>query len=393
MSTVFIALLDKEFPPQHSFVDGMLAQELAEVPGMRVRLCVSQGAEVRKQVVRYGCAVCLPIFKPRRSFGRLINFWIAVFFLANQIRSEKRKDNRVALFVRNDPIYLLAASLFAAKVDRLVFQSSFPHEEASGGLLKRRIAKLLYRLAGKHVDSVLAVSPIGLERLWKLFPNARDGAFIPLLSDLPFVCCEEVCEQSTRNSDTVVFVYIGTHSASRELDVVLEAVVKSFEQNINAEFLFVGGKSEEIEELLRVPGVQNLVSNGVLKFEPHVSRSEIPEILAICDVGLSLIPPNPIFREASPTKLAEYMSAGLAVLASRGVPMQEQFVKESLGGLLVDWSVDSIVDGIVRFCGDKIGLKTMKSNALVYASTELKYEKYVPILLRLIGGKFHDAIQ
>lgn len=49
------------------------------------------------------------------------------------------------------------------------------------------------------------------------------------------------------------------------------------------------------------------------------------------DVGMSFIPPDEHYIEASPTELAEYMGVGLAVVASYGIDLQEEFVQNSGG--------------------------------------------------------------
>merc|ERR1711871_756791 len=135
-----ICLIDKSWPPQHAFVNGMLANILGNQKNIRVRLLVSSSSK-KNSSTRYINAVCIPSFFPRRGFSRFLNFFKALSLLYYQIQREKVKGTNIILFVRNDPIYLMSASLLRKKVSRLVFQSSFPHEEYSGHFIKRKIAK------------------------------------------------------------------------------------------------------------------------------------------------------------------------------------------------------------------------------------------------------------
>ncbi len=165
----------------------------------------------------------------------------------------------------------------------------------------------------------------------------------------------------------------------------MSAIVKAVAAGVSARFNFVGAFEDEKERLVRVKGVPELIAEQVIVIENSVSRAEVPARLAAADVGLSLIPDKPIFFEASPTKLVEYMGAGLAVLASYGIPMQEQIVSESGGGLLVKWDVDAIAEAITRITKDPENLIRMQINARAYAEQKLKYSFYVPTFLELIG--------
>lgn len=381
--TVVIALLDKAWPPDHSFVNGMLAGEAGQQPDFHVRLCVSRasGHDVRPRP--YRSSVCIPRLYPRRRSGRLWNLWVVLRLIRYQAGRETERGKRVVLFVRNDPIYLLAASLLRGRVDRLVFQSSFPHEEYSGHTLKRYVAKYLYRIAGGGVDIVTGVSPEGVARAALLCPSATGGPHIPLLADLPVIR-----HAHRRCIDPVVgpvFVYIGAHSPRRGIETVLASIVRAVGQGAVARFRFVGAIEADENRLRQVQGVDELIELDILRLERPVLRHEIPEILADCDIGVSLIPPSPVYYESSPTKLGEYMGAGLAVLASRGIPMQERFVQGANGGMLVDWGIATIAEGFKTMCTDSAAVSVYRENAELFARRSLQYRSYLPQFRRLLG--------
>jgi glycosyltransferase involved in cell wall biosynthesis len=385
MKTVVIALLDKTWPPAHSFVDGMLASVAATEPDLVVRLCVSRTEGGGSETRRYHRAACLPRLYPRRGIWRLMNFPVASALIARQALRERDRGHRVVLFVRNDPILLLAASLLRHLVDRLVFQSSFPHEECSGWFLKRWMARKIYLLASRGVDTVTGVSPEGVDRAGRLCPAAEKGHYIPLLSDLPWVSRNLPGNNEKSKPQIPTFIYIGTHGQSRELNVVLQAIVFALGNKINAKFWFVGASAEDEARLSTVPGVANLIDKGLIIFDRPLSRYELPRILSLSDVGISLIPPKTIYYESSPTKLAEYMGAGLAILASKGIPMQERFVKESDAGILVDWDVVSIASGIQTLCSDKEMRLRCGENAAEFAHRSLQYSNYISQFRQLLS--------
>ncbi|PRB75439.1 glycosyltransferase [Pseudomonas sp. MYb185] len=382
-NNVVIALLDKAWPPQHSFVDGMLTDVAAQEADLKIRLCVSRVSKNDLQPRPYRGVACIPGLHPRRGGGRLKNLWAALWLIHYQARREKQRGNRVVLFVRNDPIYLLAALLVRSRVDRLVFQSSFPHEEFSGHAVKRRIARMLYRIAGRGVDVVTGVSPEGVARAQRLCPSAMAGGHIPLLADFP--PASQNRNERTCPKGGPIFVYIGTHNTGRELPTVMAGIVRAVAKGAVAQFRFVGATEADENRLRQVEGVDGLIARGILYLERPVPRQEIPLILSNCDVGVSLIPPRPVYYESSPTKLAEYMGAGLAVLASNGIPMQERFVSESRSGILVAWGEDTIAEGICILSKDFEAIKKYGENAAFFSTRSLQYRFYISGFRQLLG--------
>ena len=372
-----IALLDKEYPPSHSFVDGMLATELPKENDIKVSLLVSRSGE--NKVCRYKKATCLPILYPRRGVYRFLNFFKAVVLLQKLIK--KNKNYEIVFFVRNEPIYLLACTFVKQKNMKLIFQNSFPHEKASGHFVKRAIAKWMYKIGGRKVDSLLTVSPKGLERIQNILPHVQKGAYIPLLADVVVTVDDFILKGGYGR---VKFIYIGDHSQPRKLEVVLQAIVKASAKGLNAEFRFIGGKANDIERLRSVDGVQKLENDGVLEFVEKIPRDKIWDELMIADVGISFIPPDEHYVEASPTKLTECMGVGLAVVASYGIDLQEEFVQKSGGGVLCQWDEDAITDCIINICSDRDALIAMKKSGYFYVKEKLNYREYVGVFRELM---------
>lgn len=380
-TTVVIALLDKAWPLSHAFVDGMLATEAAQQPDLKIRLCVSHSDQNDKFPKRYKRSACLASLLPRRGIQRILNLLVIILLAGYQARRERKRGHKVVIFVRNDPIFLLASSMLRMQVDRLIFQSSFPHEEYSGHLLKRAAAKLLYRIAGIGVDAVTGVSPEGTARAQKLCIGAERGPHMPLLADMSMEAPHH------KRSDIMQFLYIGTHAEKREIEIVLKSIVnvcKICPQGV-AEFRFIGGSEKDISRLSAVPGIPELIDTGAVTFLPAIPRSEIPEIMASASIGISLIPPKPEYYESSPTKLAEYMGAGLAVLGSYGIAMQERFIEESGGGVLTVWDVAAITEAILGMIRSPESVCIRGYKAFKFARDSLQYKFYLQQFRDLIS--------
>jgi hypothetical protein len=66
-----------------------------------------------------------------------------------------------------------------------------------------------------------------------------------------------------------------------------------------------------------------------------VEHHEVPAVLASCDIGLACLQPTDTYVDAVPTKLYEYLAAGLPVVAS-DFPPYRPLVVAAQTGLLVD---------------------------------------------------------
>lgn len=376
MRTVVISLLDKSWPPAHSFVDGMLSGVAGKEPDISVRLITSSTEHSGRGARRYGRAVCAPILLPRRGLYRFMNFFLALLFLIKTIKKLKIRGVRVVLFVRNDPICLLACCLMRSEANRLVYQSSFPHELYNGGKLRLWLVNKIYSLCRK-VDVVTGVSPEGVIRAARLCKGSEAGPYIPLLLDSSFISSVTDSAERKREGYIPTFVYIGAHGERRQLDKVLTAIINCLNQGVKAKFQFIGGTTDDTARLMKTSGLSKWVESGDISFSSEVPREAISDILTAADVGICLIPPEDIYYESSPTKLAEYMGAGLAILASTGIPLQEKWVKESKSGVLVDWRVDSISYGIKTLARNNEDRESFQESGLRYVRSNLMYDNFI----------------
>jgi glycosyltransferase involved in cell wall biosynthesis len=378
-----IALLDKSDPPEHSFVDGFLSSLLPAQEDFRVRLIVSRSATDRpRRPYRYERAVCVPALCQRRSLGRFANLFHAVRLLIPQLRKLRRRGDDVVLLVRNCPVLLFAAAVVSPLANRVVYQSSFPHERASGNPLMRWGARVLIRLSRGRVQGLLAVSPLGLDRVRSLFPDVEEAAAIPLVADVPPGIAAPRCPVT----GTIRFIYAGSHEPRRGIDTMLRAAAVALDRGLDVEFRFVGCTDAQRQRITADDRVAAWLGRGRISVLAPVPRRDIWRQLAGCHIGLSLIPPRPEYREAFPTKLVEYLGVGLAVLGSRGIPVQEELLDSSQAGLLVAWQVEAIADGIERMVADREELAWCQVAARRYAASALTPRCHLATLLPVLLG-------
>ncbi len=110
----------------------------------------------------------------------------------------------------------------------------------------------------------------------------------------------------------LVAVYAGTMGVANGLDVVIDAgEVLQARRRDDITIRLVGSGPEHARLAARAAALPNV------SVEPAVPSDEIRSVLAVADVGLLTLRDSPVFRWGiSPTKLFDYMAAGLPVIVS-----------------------------------------------------------------------------
>jgi len=123
--------------------------------------------------------------------------------------------------------------------------------------------------------------------------------------------------------------YVGGISRERGIFELLEAMPRL--RHLGCRLALAGWFSPPAfkEKVLKHPVSNQVDCLGIL------SRKQIGQLLARVQVGIVVLHPEPNFINSMPTKLFEYMSAGIPVVAS-GFPLWREIVEEARCGLLVD---------------------------------------------------------
>ena len=179
-------------------------------------------------------------------------------------------------------------------------------------------------LAGRMFDRIVVATP-GIE---KRFPSSKTVLIqnFPIKTELAS-SDEGGFRYEDRRSE---FVYVGGVSRERAAMDMIEALgILDEKEEIQ---LHIGGNFQSNQLQKQLANKENWRS---VVFHGWVDRKKMAEIFGLSRAGLVLCHPVPNFINSQPTKLFEYMSAGLPVIAS-DFPIWRQIVEDTGAGLLVD---------------------------------------------------------
>ncbi len=170
-------------------------------------------------------------------------------------------------------------------------------------ILRKPIAWLIRSLenfAAKRFDAVVAATPFICDRFLQLGCRAVNVNNYPILSELHF-------SQGDWLQKERAVCYVGGIFNIRGIYEMVEAIGQT-----DAKLLLAGQFSplELREQIIAMSGWNNVEELGQL------NRGEVAKTLARAMAGLVVLHPEPYHIDSQPTKMFEYMSASIPVIAS-----------------------------------------------------------------------------
>lgn len=391
-----LVLPDRTYPAEHSFLEDVIAKRLATY-GHSVWWIQFSGSSTfwLKRTAWNGLPVCvLPTLARFGLPGKLLSRLCGMGLLFGR-RSKLLPASLDVILVRND-IMFLAFALYAARRSnaKVVFQLSHLKEEE---LLERsEFAISQWRVIGRRAVAWLSLKlrTMLMRRCDVVMPisdaMARRVAekLSPTTLVLPFPLGVDPEIFYPRSGPTrpgvITFVYIGTLSSVRRLNVVIDAFALT-RSRFPAVKLLIAGSSPFLEDVASLKDhVRKCGVSSAVEFLGQLPRNRMGTILAQADVALCAIPSDGILTTISPTKLMEYMAAALPVIATWGIDEQERLVLDADAGLLTDFDSAAISTAMLAYATDSNLRRKHGRNGRAYILESRNYNSMARDLERFL---------
>ncbi|MFA6919224.1 MAG: glycosyltransferase [Patescibacteria group bacterium] len=160
--------------------------------------------------------------------------------------------------------------------------------------------------------------------------------------------------------------FLGNLSENSGVHLVLDAICEIVKELPDFHFLVVGGG--EYEKKLRDQVVtlnleQYITFTGWIK-----DRNRLDEIMADSAMAIAMYngEVKMLTYYADPTKLKDYLSAGLPILLTN-IPHNAQEIQNKKCGFIVEYNKDAVVQAILSLCKDEDTLRQYRDNAINYS--------------------------
>ncbi len=346
----------------------------------------------KEQMAGFNMIVCNVWYSNHQGFcGRMWAFlWFA--FLATFATLSVGKLDLV--FATHTPLTVGIPGYIASRFKRVPFifevRDLWPEGWVIIGLAKKtgiliRIMAVLEKFLYKHADKILLVSKGFEDRLIERgYPQEKLGT-IHLGANGELFCEVKPNEEFRRRhnlENKTVAVYTGAHGWGNGLDYILDAasLLKDREDIV---FMMIGGGREKprLKKRAEEMGLKNV------RFIDSVPKTELPSILAICNIGLMFLRNVGPDRMVTPNKIFDYMFTGLPTIVNfRGTTTE--MVKSERTGIFTDPArPEELVEKVVYWAEHPEEAKTIGNRAreIAYA----KYDRH--IIAKELSGVFEEV--
>ena len=284
--------------------------------------------------------------------------WLSYLLKCAAYARQHKPDLLVLLHSSASPIALLVG-----KIPTILYWNEHPtnlvHLPSGFAPIRYLMARLSHRLVffgAKYADIVM---PIGEEHYADLIANGCNKESVRLtymgVAD-DFSGCDM---NNLADSESIRLIYIGTVSAPRGRDVMLDGLAEAVRRGCMVHLTIVGAGDDQVsycnDRLAHLSIRDHVTVLG------RVSGSEIPKLLAKADIGICLWEDKPWWRFNPPTKLFEYLVAGLPILAS-DIRTHTRYVESGINGFIFEYGAAGFANAIREVILSRNELMAMKKN-------------------------------
>lgn len=130
------------------------------------------------------------------------------------------------------------------------------------------------------------------------------------------------------NADDMILVYSGSTAGWQSFSILHNFLDPFLKENSTHKILFMSGEDDNIKKMMN-----DYPDQVKCKWVDH---KNVQQVLTACDYGILIREKSTTNKVASPTKFAEYLSAGLKVLISEEIGDYSAFVKTHNCGQVIN---------------------------------------------------------
>ncbi|MET3107074.1 glycosyltransferase involved in cell wall biosynthesis [Oxalobacteraceae bacterium GrIS 1.18] len=254
------------------------------------------------------------------------------------------------------------------------------------GLLEKFV---LYKILLPNVSHVFVQSDAMSLHVQKEGVPAEKITAVPMGVDTEkFVAQDLSGERPQRWGSAPVIAYLGTLTKSRKIETLIDAF-ELVKQTVPDALLVLIGASDsrqDDEEILGYARKKGLANS--FELTGWLPSDQALKLLVRSDVAVSFIPRNQMYDLSSPTKLLEYLAAGIPCVANDS-PDQVHVLEHSRAGWLVNSTIPAMADALIEILQDPAAARQRSSAGPEYIEANRSYR----VLAEMVARQYRKLIQ
>jgi glycosyltransferase involved in cell wall biosynthesis len=184
-------------------------------------------------------------------------------------------------------------------------------------------------------------------------------------------------------------IYLGSLDRPRHIELLFRMLGIVQQQIPNALLVLVGDTKDEMHRCwLQDQAKKDGVSEAII-WTGWQPMQEGWRYVRACEVGLSPIPRGTLLDCSSPTKVAEYLTLGIPIVANDS-PDQELIIREGGGGYCVPYSPENFAEAVIALLSSTLEQRSsMAQRGRAYIERNRSYEA----IARQVALTFNSQFQ
>lgn len=176
----------------------------------------------------------------------------------------------------------------------------------------------------------------------KFYPNAKK---YQIVMNFPKAIWSDLRKTQATTGAPPTIGYVGRIGVDRGVDTLLASVATINKAGRAMRLVLIGTLPDDV---CQTSDFHYLNALGMLNTPGFVENHRAVELVRSWDIGFCVLNAHPNFVESYPTKLFEYIAAGVPVIASN-FPLYERLISETGGGICIQpGRVDLLVQAIIE---------------------------------------------
>ena len=311
-------------------------------------------------------------------------------FMFSGLLTAFRLKNYHVLIVSSPPLFVGVIGAIISKIKSIYFfldiRDLWPESVMALGEVRSKwvfnMGKKLESFIYKSTNGYILTVPGFKKHFTNHYPEQLNKPMINLINGVSNTFFDLAKKYDRIPGKRFAVLYSGNMGLAQGLESVIEAADILQKYPIDFKFVGSGVKQKALKTKADKLGLKNVV------FLPVQKKEELIKLIKKASVCLVPLKNNPLFKNAIPSKMFEYMACGRPVIVSISGEVTEIIKKAKSGLISSPEDANSIADSILYYYNNRGKIIEQGRNGVMYVKENVRKE----VLISHVMKKMQNAI-